>query len=122
MKTDIFINELLKNNYKEFSPNKSLNPYVNKAYQKRIKDKKGTKYFITCYYYSSKRSTNINIKDSFEFHLQFNQIFKGKSYTINITVFSISDYINNEPNFYPLNEIEEMIEELFQKQKFEYYD
>jgi len=122
MKTKEFINELIKNKYKEFTPNKVLDSYASKAYQKRVRDDKGTKYFLTCYFYSEERIASPNVKDNFEFSMQFTKVFKGKNYTINLKVFSISNYINSEPKFYPLNEIEELVEELFQKQKFEYYE
>jgi hypothetical protein len=76
---------------------------------------------LTCYYYNLDR-VDIQRKEGIEFDLQFNKIYKGKEYTMNVKVFSIFDFIDNQPQFYFLEDIESLVEDLFQQQKFTYYD
>lgn len=122
MNAQDFIAALQKSGYRKWKPNEILSPHAESMFQKRIDDKDGTKYYITCNYYSKSRAGRTDLRDSFDFDLQFNKEFKGKEYTLNIKLFSISDYNDGNPSFYPLEDIEELIEEIFQKQKFSYYE
>jgi hypothetical protein len=40
-----FIRTLLANGYKEFTPNSVISPHVSRAFQKKVRDEKGVKYF-----------------------------------------------------------------------------
>ena len=48
---EAIVEEMKAAGFREFKPNKVANSHATNAYQKRYEDKRGTKYFITCYEY-----------------------------------------------------------------------
>lgn len=114
-----FTKELIKASYREFKP--LSYKYADKGFQKRFKDGSDTKYFITAYYYGN---DGYSISPSVQISLQFHKLFKGKEITIDITLFNLFDWNDEEskPEYHSVKLIEEYIEEFFNDNKFEYYD
>lgn len=116
-------NKLINAGYKEFNQN-SIISSAEIGYQKRFRDENGdTKYFITWDEYEP----ILHFKGKgYEIHLQFEKEFKGRKYTVNMTIFSFFDYDSEkEQRVYDnvsVTDIEEMIEEIWKKNNFEYYE
>ena len=70
--------KLLKNGYTKYNQPED-EPTL---YQKKVKDKKGIKYFINCYHYIYPKSSPV--KDAWEFKLQTDTALG----TVNITLFN----------------------------------
>lgn len=81
---------LLENGYKEWSKENCMNQFCNRFFQKRFRNENGdTKYFITVYEYDRPREEN---KLDYEVDLQFEK----KDYTINITLFCLTESMTVE--------------------------
>ena len=117
------IQELLDNGYKEFKPNPIIRK-ADRAFQKRVENDIGKKYFITIYYYNS-FTDNID-RESYEIDLQFNKIVDNIEFTNNILIFGFGNY-NEEKKIIEydnvnIKDVEKYIEELWSKNEFEYYE
>lgn len=103
----ITIDDLLNNNYVEVELNHALSllyPHVDRMFQKRVKDSKGTKYFIDVYCYNTDNNTIME----FEIHSYINQVaIKTLFYCIGVKT---------------LPEIEALIDEYFVNAKLTYYE
>ena len=122
MNPEKFKENLLENGYKKFKPH--LKDSFTESYQKCIRDDIGKKYFINFYYHPDQLFRNNQVwKSRLELEIQFNKVYKKKEYTYNLTMFSMYK-VNKEKIhiMHPLNEIEELVEDMFKKQKFEYYE
>jgi|GEM_PF-3221015 len=120
MKAEGFIKELEDAGYRMFKDNFKSSTA---AYQKRFKDKLGTKYFITIYYYAERYyNKEQKAPASFDVDLQLIKIFKGKEFVVDLGVFGLFDWIDGASEFYSLELIEDFIEEMFTHNKFEYYE
>lgn len=94
---------LLKNGYKRYSDD----VYTSLCFfQKRIKDKKGTKYFINIHKYMFYLHDN---KPSYEVRLYLEK----EKYSIELILFSFRDMT--------LEDIENEVEELWKKLELKYY-
>ena len=103
----ITIDDLFYNNYEEVELNHSLSllyPYVDRMFQKRVKDSKGTKYFIDVYCYDTDQNTTME----FEIHSYINQVaIKTLFYGTGVKT---------------LPEMEALIDEYFVNAKLTYYE
>lgn len=113
---------LLKSGYKEFKP--TLNRIsANNAFQKRVRDNVGTKYFINIYEYdSSIYDFNGN---TYEISLQSNKTYNGKEFTVNTEIFGLSEFDNESKTYknkFSIEEIESIIEKHWNVNEFNYYE
>ena len=78
---EAIIEEMKDAGFREFKPNKVANSHATKAYQKRYRDKNGTKYFITCYEYDWTKFPDHGrpYPKSWEFDGQF-ELLDGRSF------------------------------------------
>lgn len=97
---------LLNSGYKEHEVDTRFKPYADKFFQKRIKDEKGTKYFIGVNKYI------IDGKDSYEYELYTE---KDDMYAFRCLIYGIQAPMTIE-------EIEEEIENIWKNNKFSYYE
>ena len=97
--------ELIKHGYKTYDSDDLYNAVC--LYQKRIKDDKGTKYFIDIYEYMLKS------KDSYEARLVTS--LKDDTYSINILLYCIDDNTTIE-------QLETDIEDIWTKLGCDYYE
>ena len=97
--------ELIKHGYKTYDSGVLYNAI--RLYQKRIKDDKGTKYFIDIYEYMLKS------KDSYEARLVTS--LKDDTYSINILFYCIDDNTTIE-------QLEKDIEDIWIKLGCDYYE
>lgn len=97
--------ELIKHGYKTYDSDVLYNAMC--LYQKRIKDDKGTKYFIDIYEYMLKS------KDSYEARLVTS--LKDDTYSINILLYCIDDNTTIE-------QLEKDIEDIWTKLGCDYYE
>ena len=81
-----------------------------KCFQKRIKDNRGTKYFINCKYFDWSNVPNANLSPSFEFDTQFT---KGED-TLNMLLLNRKDRT--------IQEVEDFFEKAFVNLEMNYYD
>lgn len=79
--------------------------YSDAMYQKRVKDKKGTKYFITVYFYDG-------TFPSYEFEL-YSTLKDGIA--INTKLYSV-------PANYKIQDVEKIIDDLFTNSNMNYYE
>lgn len=100
---------LIENGYKKHEV-PYLNEYAKEFYQKKIKDEKGTKYFIDVYIYEYEPFLTNNVH--FEFILTTT---KEDSYALKIQVYAISDTMR-------LEDIENKLEEMWVNGNFDYYE
>lgn len=115
-----FEEELLLNGYKFFKDiwKKSI-----KGIQKKVTDKKGIKYFITGYHYNiSLDFPNAPNKDSYEFGVQFTYKNDGKSFTVNMNLFSTEFVDDKYGKITSIKEVEDYFENIFKKTKAVYYE
>lgn len=94
---------LLNNGYKEFEI-PPFDEYVDRFFQKKIKDDKGIKYFIDVYEYEFMDSCN------YEFRLTTNK----DKFWVSARLYSIDNMT--------LDEIEREIENIWKKCNFNYYE
>lgn len=94
---------LLNSGYKEYQV-PTGEPYANRFFQKKVKDKKGIKYFIDVYEYEIMDSMN------YEFKLVCNQ----DKFWVRTTLYAI--------DCLTIEEVEAEIENIWKKCKFNYYE
>lgn len=113
---------LLNSGYKEFKPTLNRSS-ANNAYQKRVMDNVGTKYFINIYEYdNSRRGFN---GYTYEISLQSNKIYNDKEFTVNTEIFGFSDFDNETKtykNVLSIEDIESIIEKYWAVNEFKYYE
>lgn len=97
---------LLNSGYKEWEVDKLFHPYASKFFQKRIKDEKGTKYFIGVNKYI------IDEKESYQYELYTE---KDDMYAFKCLIYGIQAPMTIE-------EIEEEIENIWKNNNFSYYE
>lgn len=105
----VSLDSLLKEGFKEY---KSQFDHDCRCFQKRVKDEKGTKYFINCKYrdWSNFQHVNHVLSPSFEFDTQFTR----NSDTFNVLLLNRGDRT--------IQEVEQFFEDMFQKMEVEYYE
>lgn len=117
------IQELLDNGYEEFKSN-SIRRKAHRAFQKRVDNDIGKKYFITIYYYNS-FTDNIN-RESYKIDLQFNKTVNDIELTHDITIFEFGEYDEKEKvlkyDKINIKDIEDHIEDIWLKNNFNYYE
>ena len=118
-----FEQTLIDNGYKWFSDNWK---HSMRGIQKKIKDKKGIKYFITGYHYNlhkqyHDRTTGDDDYDRYSFRVQFRRYKDGKDQTIDVS-FSADFVPNKYRPLSTLEEIETFFEKIWKYFKFDYYD
>ena len=91
-------------------------------YQKRVKDEKGTKYFLNVYHWDwTKYDPNTVRPDSFTYDGQFRLDEEGKDNTINVSFGG--DFLDNDhTEVTTIEDAEKFFEDLFNKMKFDYYE
>lgn len=94
---------LLNSDYKEFKVPISM-PYANRFFQKKIKDKKGIKYFIDVYEYE--------MQDSLEYEFELHS--HKRNFWVDTTLHGIDGMT--------IKEIEKEIEDIWTSCKFDYYE
>lgn len=94
---------LLNNGYRQFEV-PAIEKYASRFFQKKIKDKKGIKYFISVYEYKFMDTLNY----------EFNLVTHKDKFWINTTLYSIDTMT--------IEEIEQEIEDMWKKCKFNYYE
>ena len=94
---------LFNGGYKEYDV-PAGEPYANRFYQKKVKDKKGIKYYIDVYEYE------IMDSNSYEFKLVCDQ----DKFWVRTTLYAIDNLT--------LEEIEAEIEKIWKQCKFNYYE
>ena len=116
-----FEQEMIDNGYKIFesSFNNSL-----RGFQKKFKDKKGVKYFITVWHYNHSEQLgleNVPKGDSYTADTQFRFDNEGKDNTCNIKYWG--DVLPNEWRpVTTLKDIEDFFETFWKKMKPDYYE
>ena len=103
--------ELIKHGYKTYDSDALYNAVC--LYQKRIKDDKGTKYFIDIYEYMLKSQDNYDKCKSYEARLVTS--LKDDTYSLNILLYCIDDNITIE-------QLEKDIEDIWTKLGCDYYE
>ena len=94
---------LLNNGYKEFEV-PLTDQYANRFFQKKVKNKKGIKYYIDVYEYE------LFEKYSYEFNL----VCRANSFWVRTTLYAIDNLT--------LGEIEKEIEKIWGQCKYDYYE
>lgn len=115
-----FEKELINNGYRFFKDSfkNSL-----RGIQKRFKDEKGTKYFITAYHYNLREQgfETAHDKDSYSFTSQLRINEDSKDQTIDVTF--NADFIPNEyRELTTLKEVEDFFENMFKNINADYYE
>lgn len=113
---------LLKSGYREFKPT-LICKSANNAYQKRVRDNVGTKYFINIYEYDS-REYGFN-GYTYEISLQSNKTYNDKEFTVNTEIFGFSEFDNKTETYenkFSIEEIESIIEKHWNVNEFNYYE
>lgn len=103
--------ELIKHGYKTYDSDVLYNAVC--LYQKRIKDDKGTKYFIDIYEYRLKSKDNYDKCKSYEARLVTS--LKDDTYNLNILLYCID---NNTT----IKQLEKDIEDIWTKLGCDYYE
>ena len=103
--------ELIKHGYKTYDSDVLYSSMC--LYQKRIKDDKGTKYFIDIYEYMLKSKDNYDKCKSYEARLVTS--LKDDTYSLNILLYCIDDNITIE-------QLEKDIEDIWTKLGCDYYE
>lgn len=103
--------ELIKHGYKTYDSDVLYSAVC--LYQKRIKDDKGTKYFIDIYEYMLKSKDNYDKCKSYEARLVTS--LKDDTYSLNILLYCIDDNITIE-------QLEKDIEDIWTKLGCDYYE
>ena len=115
-----FEGELIANGYRFFKDGwkNSL-----RGIQKRFRDDKGTRYFITGYHYNHHEqiSPNLTNQDSYAFEAQFRIDKDGKDQTIDVS-FSANFLPNKYRHITTLKEVEDYFEKMFLHLKADYYE
>lgn len=113
---------LLNSGYKELYTNFYRKSAKN-AYQKRVRDNVGTKYFINIYEYdNSKYGFN---GCTYEISLQSNKTYNDKEFTVNTEIFGFSDFDNETETYknnFSIEDIESIIEKHWAVNEFNYYE
>lgn len=108
----ITIDDLLNNGYDEIpleGNTKLLYPYTDRLFQKRVKDDRGTKYFITVMYYDASKGVNTDISQ-FEFEIY--------SYIDEVAIHTLFYGVGVKT----LTQIEQLIDDYFVNAKCSYYE
>jgi len=116
-----FEQELIDNGYKIFQDNWKNSI---RGFQKRFRDDKGTKYFISIYHYNFGKhhpEWDVHGKDSYQFDVQFRIDKEGKDNCIDIK-YSAGVLPNEYRPITSLKEIEQFFEEFFIKFNVDYYE
>ncbi len=95
---------LLNSGYKEYEV-PAFTLYANRFYQKRIKDKKGTKYFIDVYEYE--------IQDGYDYEFVM-CTSKEEKFHVRTLIY--------RADLMTIEEIEEEIENIWKRCEFDYYE
>lgn len=103
--------ELIKHGYKTYDSDGLYNAVC--LYQKRIKDDKGTKYFIDIYEYMLKSKDNYDKCKSYEARLVTS--LKDDTYSLNILLYCIDDNTTIE-------QLEKDIDDIWTKLGCDYYE
>lgn len=103
--------ELIKHGYKTYDSDVLYSAVC--LYQKRIKDDKGTKYFIDIYEYMLKSKDNYDKCESYEARLVTS--LKNDTYSLNILLYCID---NNTT----IEQLEKDIEDIWTKLGCDYYE
>lgn len=116
-----FEQELVGNGYTIFN---SIYKNSIKGFQKRIKDEKGTKYFINIWHYNHAEQLerdDIKKEDVYTANSQFRFNKEGKDSTCDIQF--TGDFLPNEyREITTLKDIEDFFETFFRKMKPDYYE
>jgi hypothetical protein len=116
-----FEQEMVDNGYNIFTS--SFNTAI-RGFQKRIKDDKGTKYFITIWHYNHAEQlqrSDIEQRDSYTTDSQFRFNKGNKDCTCNIEFWG-DTFPNEYREVTTLKDIENFFEEFFNKMQPDYYE